>query len=423
MKRIAIIGSGIAGLSAAYHLKGQCKLHIYEQNKLIGGHCDTFSIEHNQQKIPIDTCFILYNEQNYPHFSRFLKDLNVRSTNNETSFGVHNQNTQLQYSTKSVNTLFAQRKNALSFQFYHFLLQMNRFFNDATQHLQTKQSEISLRTYLKLHNYDEFFIQNFILPMSAAAWCVPTQDVLDYPAKTLIRFYANHGFAGLDQNIAWKSVKGGSQQFLSKLESSLDFPVKTNLRVQNIAINAEQKAVITTQAGKEIFDAVLIAAHANQALSMLDTPSQEERELLGAYSYQPCNVVLHTDSHVMPPKKSTWSSWNYKIKFTKKAFKASTVFHLNTLQNLPKGCPDHFLSIDEIDSIDPQSILKTIQYQALVLNEKNIAAQKKILSLNDTGPIFYTGSYFRYGFHEDSLISSLYAVDRIKDYLLNKSSR
>ncbi|MEQ9363906.1 MAG: FAD-dependent oxidoreductase [Leptospirales bacterium] len=413
MQKLAIVGSGISALGAAYYLRDQYDITIFEAGSYVGGHTNTVTVDDDGAPLPVDTGFIVYNETTYPNLTRLFADLGVATHESDMSFGMHNLSTGLQYSGQNYGTLFAQRKNIFSPRHWRFLLQASRFNETAPAHLEAGEADIPLGAYLEEQGYDQYFIYNFIVPMGSAVWSTPIDKMLDFTAAALIRFFRNHGFLGMHTQLQWRTVTGGSRSYVQKIMSATDHEVRLNEAVRKIRRESDGVSVHTDGATFR-FDKVLIATHADQALAMLDKPTALESELLPAFRYEKNRAVLHTDRSVLPPLKRVWSSWNYKSREDAEngRVESSTVYWMNRLQNLPTQ-NDYFVSINDFEAIDPAATLRAIDYEHPLFDSNAIRLQARLPELNRNGPIFFAGSYFRYGFHEDGLISGLSVVEKL----------
>ena len=404
-KKLAIIGSGIAGLGSAYYLSKEYDVTLFEKSDHLGGHTNTATVFEENRPLNIDMGFIVFNKQTYPNLIKLFDRLNVEYEPSNMSFGVYNKSENFQYAGNSIGTLFAQRQNLLRPRYWRFLLEMNRFNKRAPLQLRTEQVNKPLAEYLSEENYSNDFILNFIIPMGSAVWSTPIHKMLKFPAKTLIQFFYNHGFLGLDTQFQWLTVTGGSKNYIQNILKNSNFKYKINCKVYEVERIAN-RVIVKTEQGNFSFNKVVLAAHADQALFLLKNPSKREKHLLSNFKYEKNQAVLHTDSSVMPPLKKIWSSWNYKIKKTDSNFRSSTTYYMNSLQNL-KTKNHYFVSINEFDEIDPKKILRIISYEHPIFNMKAIEAQKWLAELNENDHIYFCGSYFKYGFHEDALKSAL----------------
>lgn len=413
MKKLAIVGSGIAGLGAAWLLRDQFEITLFEAGKYAGGHTNTIDVPLPQGGTrPVDTGFIVFNEQTYPHLLDLFRQLKIDYADSDMSFAHYNTRTGLQWSSRGLNGLFAQRKNLLKPQYYRFLLEANRFNTLLPKHVEAGKVEGSFGEYLKRNGFSDFFAENYIIPMTAAVWSTPPERMLSFPARTFARFFVNHGFLSLYSGLQWKYVVGGSRTYVQKILAGF----KGKLYLESPVVRVEQDAdgVILQLKGEKLhFDGCLIAAHADQALRMLAHPTEKQRQLLAKFHYEKNTAVLHSDESVMPPLRKTWSSWNFKLGTNHKGeLKSTVVYYMNLLQRIPRDI-HYFVSLNDFAKIDPQKTYARIEYEHPLFDEATELAQQYLPQLNEEGKIFFSGSYFRYGFHEDAYMAAVQAAEAI----------
>jgi predicted NAD/FAD-binding protein len=413
MNRLAIVGSGIAGLGLAYYLRDQFEITVYEKNDRPGGHSYTVEVPENGVNIPIDTGFMVFNQTTYPNLVGLFNELNVPIMKTDMSFSVQNLLAHLEFSGASFDRLFGNRKNLFSLEFWKLLLQIDRFNKEAKEGLSNQIYErMSLRDYVRARNYGDQFLNDYLVPMSSALWSTYPSRVLNFPARTLLRFFQNHGLLGQNTQLQWWTVKGGAQEYLKRLLAALPgLPVLSNAvtRVQR----KEHNVTVNTKNGEsQVYDKVALACHADEALDLLTEPLEKERRLLGAFAYQRNETLLHTDCAVMPEQKRCWASWNYRL--DKQG--ASTHYWMNSLQNVSKR-KNYFVTLNGEHLVDASAVLKRITYHHPLFDKKAIEAQEQLSELNsspENNQIFFCGSYFGYGFHEDALTSSLQLAQELK---------
>lgn len=410
MQKLAIIGSGISALSSAYFLHKNFDIELFEKENYIGGHTNTIDIEETGKQIPIDTGFIVYNEVTYPNLTRFFKEENIQTKNSSMSFSVQYLPSNLEFCGSGLNGLFAQRSNFLKPSYIKFLLEINRFNENAPKILDDpKYKNYTLKQYLDEFKFGEDILYKYLIPMSSAVWSTETDLMLSFPAVTLIRFFLNHGFLGLSTQHQWKTVVNGSREYVkhilakTKIKTNHSNPVKKILRVG-------EKAKLILQNGEtKEFDKILIATHADTALSLLESPTDLQNKLLSPFKYQKNIATLHIDESIMPNKSICWSSWNYRVE---KNLTASTIYWMNSLQDVSKN-KNYFVSINDPNKIDSKKILKVIEYTHPIFSIQSNEAAESLQSLNEVGPIYFAGSYFKYGFHEDAFSSGLHVSEKI----------
>lgn len=402
---LAIVGSGISGMGSAYLLRHDYDLKVYEKQSYVGGHTNTVEVREGAHTLPVDTGFIVFNKVTYPNLLQLFDDLGVPYEKSNMSFSFHNLDTGLQYNGSNLNGLFAQRKNIFRPKYYRFLLEINRFNESAPEHLRNLSPKVTLEEYIRQQNFSEAFVMNFLVPMASAVWSTPAEDMLKFPAITLIRFFHNHGFLGMTTQHTWYTVTGGSRVYMNKIREKIkeaQHPdVFTNLPVTKIATDGRKVKVFTGNA-YEIFDKVIVAAHAPDALRILENPTHDQRKVLSAFRYTRNIATLHSDESVMPPLRRIWSSWNYRTR----QGKASTVYWMNKLQNI-KSDKNYFVSINEFLPLAAEKIQKTIVYEHPLFDTRAIEMQPSLRKLNLEGPVYFVGAYARYGFHEDGYLSAV----------------
>ena len=414
--RTAIIGTGIAGMGCAHFLHPHTDLTIYEQNDYVGGHTNTVTVDEGGKPVFIDTGFMVFNYKTYPNLCRLFDEIKAPVKKTDMSFSVQHLPGGLEYSGSSVNHLFAQRKNIFNLKYIKMLMQIGRFNKESVKILDDpKYANYSIGQYIKELGFGEEMLWKYLVPMSSAVWSTPMEQMLDFPAVTLIRFFQNHGFLGLDTQHQWYTLVNGSQSYREILIK----PFKDNIRVNAKAVKVTREngkvTVQTSDGTQEIFDRVIIAAHGDQALTMLSKPTGEEQRLLSNFKYQYNKAVLHTDSSIMPKTKLAWASWNYRIKEENGVLTPSTIYWMNRLQQVSEK-QDYFVSINPHADLEEKKIIREIDYEHPLFDVPAINAQAELHQLNQTGPVYFCGSYFKYGFHEDAFTS---AVD-LCGYVLGK---
>lgn len=410
LKSVAIIGAGVAGLGCAHALRGHADLRLFEKESHVGGHSNTLIVDEQGIDVPIDSGFMVYNEVTYPLLTRLFSELGVETDPTDMSFSVQHRPSGLEYCGSSVNQLFAQRRNLFRPRHYRMLASIDRFNREAVAALDDPAFDsVTLAEYVASRNYGSDFLERFLIPMSAAVWSTPFREVMDFPAATLLRFFHNHGFLGMDTQHPWRTVRGGSRRYVEKLTQPFREKIAIGDPVVSVRRNAERAEVILLSGQRARFDQVVFAAHADETLAMLADPTPEERRLLAPFRYQRNVAQLHTDRGVMPRTRRAWASWNYRITEIDGRSHGSTVYWMNSLQKVSRH-RDYFISIDDQGEIDPRSILQTVTYTHPLFTRGAIAAQKELQSLNTGAVSFFCGSYFGYGFHEDALRSGIEAA-------------
>jgi predicted NAD/FAD-binding protein len=417
-QKTAIIGTGIAGMGCAHFLHPHADLTLYEQNDYPGGHTHTLTIDEDGKPIYIDTGFMVFNYQTYPNLSRLFEKIHAPVKKTDMSFSVQHLPTGLEYSGSSLNHLFAQRSNLLRPSFIKMLWQIRRFNNDSVRLLDDPRfADYSLRQFMKEFDYGEDMLWKYLVPMSSAVWSTPMDKMMDFPVMTLIRFFHNHGFLGLNTQHQWWTLDKGSQSYREILIGPFRDRIRLNRKVTSVTREeppsagsaddpSHAKVIVQTSDGnKESFDRVILACHADQALALLANPTLEERLVLSPFQYQHNRAVLHTDASVMPRKKLAWSSWNYRIVNQDGQPIPSTIYWMNRLQQ-PGSKKNYFVSVNPQRDLDRSKIIRELDYEHPLFDIPAIRAQKDLAGLNRNGPIYYCGSYFNYGFHEDAFTSA-----------------
>ena len=411
--KIAIIGSGISGLTCAYMLNKKHDITIFEKNDYIGGHTHTHEIEHNGIKWNVDSGFIVYNERTYPNFINILDKLGVKRHLTRMGFSVKSEKNDLEYAGHSLNGLFAQRSNLVRPSFIRMLRSMRRFNSEARADLKGLDSETTLGEYLKSNGYPEEFIQHFIIPIGAAIWSTVPHQMMDMPAIFFIRFFENHGLLQIVDRPNWWVITGGSKRYVEKMVDGFENKIRLSSPVKNVK---REDGSITVQFGanslkSENFDSIIFATHSNQSLAMLDSPSKEEVEILGAIKYQKNDALLHYDDSILPKRKNAWSSWNYLLDEDQSKAVALT-YNMNILQSL-KSDRTFCVSLNSDSLVDKSKVIKDLSYDHPLFTLSSIGAQSRKHEISGKNNTYYCGAYWRNGFHEDGVVS---ALDVCKDF-------
>ena len=405
--KTAIIGTGIAGMGCAHFLHPQDELTIYEQHDYAGGHTNTVTVDEDGTPVYVDTGFMVFNFVTYPYLCRLFEEIKAPIKKTDMSFSVQHMPSGLEYSGSSLNHLFAQRKNIFNLRYIKMLAQIGRFNKESIRILDDpKYANYSIGQYVKELGFGEDMLWKYLVPMSSAVWSTPMEQMLDFPAVTLIRFFLNHGFLGLDTQHQWYTLEKGSQSYRELLIK----PFKDRIHVNRKAISVIRKdgkvIVKASDGSEEQFDRVIIAAHGDQALAMLAAPTAAEQRLLSNFKYQYNKAVLHTDERIMPKTKLAWSSWNYRIKTNNGLLVPSTIYWMNRLQGVSDK-KNYFVSINPHEDLNEKKILMELDYEHPLFDVPAINAQAELQKLNESGPVYFCGSYFRYGFHEDAFASAV----------------
>ncbi|MBI4752439.1 MAG: FAD-dependent oxidoreductase [Acidobacteria bacterium] len=411
MTTLAIIGTGIAGLGCAHFLHQRFDLTLFEQNDYVGGHTNTVEADEGGKPIPIDTGFMVYNEVTYPNLTRLFRELQVAVKPTTMSFSVQHIPTGLEFCGSSINHLFAQRRNLLRPRFLIMLAKIDRFNKEAVDALNEHRFQnYTVQQYIEERQYGDDLLNLYLIPMSSAVWSTPPDKMLEFPAVTLLRFFYNHGFLGLYTQHPWLTVDQGAKSYVAKITAPFQKKIRVNQPVVRVTRTSNQVIVQTRDGVTQTFDKVIFACHGDQALRLLGDPTPNEQRLLSAFSYQPNLAVLHTDASLMPRRKLAWSSWNYRIEFDERGkVSPTTIYWMNSLQGVSDK-RNYFVSINGEHRINPQHILKRIEYEHPLFSLKAMNAQLELPKLNQISPLqttYFCGSYFKYGFHEDAFTSAL----------------
>ncbi len=410
-RHIAVVGSGISGLIAAHRLHRDFDITVFEAGDYIGGHTHTIEVEQNGQPYAVDTGFIVYNEKNYPHFTRLLSELGVPTQPTEMSFSVQCQRSGLEYNGTSINKIFAQRSNLLSPSFHRMLREIIRFYRQAPELLQGDDTSTTLGEYLEQGRFGKEFIEQHIIPMGAAIWSSSPDGMFDFPARSFAQFFHNHGFLQWKGRPQWRVVQGGSKQYVRALVAPFADRIHTRSSIRSIRRHADGVALEIPGQPTQQFDEVIIATHSDQALRMLADPTPEEREILGAIRYQKNETVLHTDASLLPQKERAWASWNYYLPGSQ-ASAPTVTYNMNILQGLRSQQP-FCVSLNRQDEIAEAHVLERMTYHHPIYDLATLDAQKRRSEISGVHRTHYCGAYWGYGFHEDGARSGIEVADAI----------
>jgi uncharacterized protein len=402
--RIAVIGSGIAGMASAWLLSHEHEVVLFEANAYVGGHTHTHDIMENDQMLAVDSGFIVFNPDNYPLLSRMLGELGVATQPTTMSFAVSNEVSGLEYGASNLDALFCQRRQLVSPRFIGMLRDLRRFYRQAPTLLDTHEEGPTLGEYLRLHGYGEAFRDEHIVPMASALWSSPSARILDFPAKYLARFMANHHMFKLSGRPQWRVVRGGSQRYVQALRKRWSVQERVACPVLSVSRSA-RGVLVDSIDGQESFDHVVMACHSDEALALLRDPTIAERDILGAIHYQANDTVLHTDTSVLPRNRKAWSAWNVRIPAAADA-PCTVTYCMNLLQSLD-AAQTYCVSLNCGDRIDPDKVLRRMRYAHPVHTHASVAAQKRKADIQGVDRIWYAGAYWGWGFHEDGMRSAV----------------
>ena len=407
--KIAVIGSGISGLSAAYYLSKKHKVDLFEQDDHFGGHSYTYDIKEDNKVTPVDLGFIVFNELTYPNLIKFFQELDVPFEKSNMSFAVSIKNTNVEYGGSNLNAIFANKKNLLNIKFLKMINEIISFYKKAPLLLSQNITEETLGGYLNKSKLSSYFIEYHIIPMVAAIWSMPFEKAKDMPLKLFLNFFINHGLFKLKDRPQWYTVTNRSRTYVNKILNKISGEVFKNYQVNKI-VRSENNVRVSIGNEYIDYDHVVLASHADQSLNIIDEPTKEEKEILTKFSYVSNSAYLHFDKNLMPQRKSAWSSWNSITKENK----TCVTYWLNKLQNL-KTEKNYFLTLNPVEKINEENIIKKVNFTHPYFNSENVSLQKDLHSLQGKKRTWFCGSYFGYGFHEDGLKSSMQLLEKFKN--------
>ena len=407
--KIAVIGSGISGLSAAYFLSKKYKVDLFEQNNHIGGHSYTFDIKDKDKTISVDLGFIVFNELTYPNLIKFFNELNVPFEKSDMTFSVSIKDSNVEYGGKGLGGIFANKMNIFNFKFLKMIREIISFYKLAPTLLDQDLKNETLGSYLEKSNLSKYFIEYHIIPMVAAIWSMPFSNAKKMPLNLFLNFFINHGLFRLKNRPQWYTVTNRSRAYVKKITEKISGEIYKNNRVKNINRSNDNVRILI---GNEYFDYdhVVLASHADQSLNMLENPTQEEKNILTKFTYVSNTAFLHTDESLMPLRKKAWSSWNS----INKEGKTCITYWLNKLQNLNTS-KNYFLTLNPIEEIMNDKVIKKVNFTHPYFNTENVTLQKNLYTLQGKKRTWFCGSYFGYGFHEDGLRSSIELMKNFKN--------
>ena len=406
--KIAVIGSGISGLSAAYLLSKKYKVDLYEKEDHFGGHSFTYDIKEENKIVPVDLGFIVFNELTYPNLIKFFKNLNIPYEKSDMSFSVSIKNSNIEYSGSGLGGIFANKINLFDLKFLIMIKEIISFYKSAPKMLEGKIKDQTLGTFLSEKKLSNYFIEYHLIPMVAAIWSMPFDKAKEMPLKFFLNFFANHGLFKLKNRPQWYTVSNRSRAYVKKVIEKISGEIFKNYRVDKIVRSDDNTRVVI---GNEYidYDHVVLASHADESLKMLEKPTEHEMNLLGKFNYVKNEAFLHTDERLMPNKKRAWSSWNS----VSNGEKTCITYWLNKLQNLDTE-KNYFLTLNPIFDPTNSLIIKKVNFTHPYLNSENTKIQNDLQLIQGKKRTWFCGSYFGYGFHEDGLKSSMELIDKFK---------
>lgn len=410
-RRIAVVGSGISGLSCAWLLSQGHDVTLFEADDRIGGHSNTVDAPSPQQPVAVDTGFIVYNETNYPNLTALFEHLSVPTKAAHMSFAVSIDDGAFEYSSHGLGALFAQKRNYASPRFWRMIGDLLRFQKQAPRDLaELERSGETLDAYLVRGGYGDLFREAHLLPQAAAIWSCSMGQMADYPAASFVRFYMNHNLLKLDMKPTWRTVDGGSRSYVTRLAAAFRGRIVTRAGVVGVLRGLDGAALRFDDGRLESFDAVVLATHSDQALKLLEAPSADDRRLLGAIQYRPNRVILHRDTALMPRRRKAWAAWTH-LGYSARAGEGGVTYWMNELQSLPG--PPLFVSLNPAKAPDPALVIGEWDYEHPVFDAAAVAAQSELWSLQGRRNVWFAGAWFGAGFHEDGLQAGLAVAEQL----------
>ena len=419
-RRIAIIGSGISGLAAARLLDRRHEITLFEAADRLGGHTHTVEVDGPDGSHDVDTGFIVFNPTTYPNFVCLLEQLGVESRRTSMTFSVHSERSGLEYGGGGWQRIFAQRRNLVRPRFHRMLLEIRRFYREASELLEDDGQEPTLAEYVERKGFSKDFVDEHLIPFGAAIWSASTKDIRQFPARFFVQFFANHGFLSL-RKPEWRVIAGGSNQYLEPMTAPFAERIRLRAPVQQIRRrpiangDAGGVDVALVGGGVETFDDVVLAVHTDQALALLADPSRQECDILSSMGYQENHVVLHTDVSRLPRSRRAWSSWNYRVPVNEQD-RVTVTYNMNMLQGLTSQ-QTYCVTLNDTDGIDPRRILREFVYHHPRYTRDFVAAQRRRSEIDGVRHTHYCGAGWGYGFHEDGVVSALQVARRFGEEL------
>ena len=411
--KVAVIGSGISGLSAAHYLSKNFKVDLFEKNDHFGGHSHTLDIIDENNIVPVDIGFIVFNFQTYPNFINFLNDNNVEIEKSNMSFSVSVKGTNIEYCGKGLFGIFSNKKNLLNFNFFKMFFEIIKFYKKSNN-LKNTEENLKLDDFLKSEGMSEYFINYHIVPMVSAIWSMPPYEAKQMPLTFFLKFFQNHGLFKLKNRPQWYTIKNRSRTYVNKILKTISGEYYKNYPINKIS--RHPNGVQVFYGGKNEFfdyDKVVIATHADEALSLISEPTKDEKDILSNFKYKKNYAIIHTDETVMPNNKKAWSSWNSSVNKDNNS-QTSITYWLNLLQNLNTK-KNFFLSLNPFYKIEKNKIIKEINFTHPYYDKAALDNQKRLKYIQNKNNTLYCGSYFGYGFHEDGIKSSIEIIKYFND--------
>ena len=417
--KIAVVGGGISGIYAAYKLAVEHEITLYEANRYLGGHTDTHHVATEGGICSVDTGFIVFNEINYPLFTSFIRALGVQSQPSNMSFSVSEKSVDFEYNATNLKGLFCQRKNLVRPRFYRMLMDILRFYKHSPELLVSNDDELTIEAYLQSRGYSEDFVNNHIVPMASALWSSPADTVTRFPARYFVAFMHNHKMLQLTGRPVWRTIMGGSSQYVKAFERNFRGSLRVHSPVQEVKRSASG-VIIKTDADVSHYDAVVLACHSDQTLAVLADATDRERSLLGAIPYQENEISLHTDTDLMPDHPDAWASWNV-IKPKEAGSDFIVTYWMNKLQSIDTSTP-LLVSLNASHLIDKDKVFLNRRYHHPVYTPESLRAQKLLREYNGYNNTYFAGAYMGWGFHEDGVRSAQRVVDTLAEQDLSRAA-
>lgn len=423
MKRIAVIGAGVSGLTAAYLLSKKHQVSVFEKSANIGGHTATVDVEVDNQHYAIDTGFIVFNNKTYPNFLALLAEIGVGKQETEMSFSVHNKNTGMEYNGHSLDTLFAQRRNIIKPKFWLLVKEILRFNKLCKQsyHAKNISKELTLGQFLQDNIFSDYFADHYILPMGSAIWSSSLVQMEQLQFHFFVQFFHHHGLLNIADRPQWYVIPGGSSSYLAPLSQSFADNIHLNADISAVTRQNDKVQLHFVHGEIQTFDEVVLACHSDQALALLGDASTDEQEILSAMPYSENSVVLHTDISLLPKRAKTWASWNYQLSANRNK-PASVTYNMNILQGL-SAKHTFCVTLNQREDIDPNKILREFTYHHPVFSTHSINAQGRRLQICGKQHTHFVGAYWYSGFHEDGVSSAVDVAQRFDCYLQHHETK
>ena len=411
--RIAVIGSGISGLSAAHYLSKKNKVDLFEKEDHFGGHSYTIDVKDNNNHVPVDIGFIVFNFKTYPNFVKFLNENGIEIEKSNMSFSVSVKETDIEYCGKGLLGIFSNKKNLLNFDFFKMFFEIIKFYKKSNN-LKNIEENLTLDDFLKREKMSKYFINYHIIPMVSAIWSMPPYEAKQMPLKFFLKFFQNHGLFNLKNRPQWYTIKNRSRTYVKKILETISGEYYKNYRINKIS-RLSNGVKVYYGGNNEFFDydKVVIATHADEALSLITDPTPEEKSILANFKYKNNIAIIHTDESLMPKNKKAWSSWNSSVN-KENTSETSITYWLNLLQNL-KTNKNIFLSLNPFLKIDPKKIISKVKFTHPYYDKEALENQNRLKNIQNKKNLLFCGSYFGYGFHEDGIKSSLEMIKSFND--------